>query len=46
MSETYDTEWYDEPVTCCARCHFVQFEGEANHATWCPAAPVSSRTGS
>lgn len=39
--ETYDTEWYGEPVVCCARCHFVQFEGEPpNHAVWCVAAPA------
>ena len=40
MSEprtTYDTRWYDLDVTCCSRCHFLQFEGHGadNHADWC-----------
>jgi hypothetical protein len=34
---TYETTWYDVPVTCCSWCHFVQFEDFAddNHTDWC-----------
>lgn len=34
---TYETTWYDEPVTCCSRCHLVQFEGlgDDNHTDQC-----------
>jgi hypothetical protein len=36
MSEPRTTyEWYDEPVVCCSRCHFVQIDGEEQHAGWC-----------
>ena len=41
MSETYDTRWYDVDVICCSRCHFIQFEGEDSHASWCSAAVPS-----
>ena len=47
MSEprtTYDTRWYDLDVTCCSRCHFLQFEGEDNHASWCASDEPATAT--
>ncbi len=32
---TYETTWYDVPVTCCSRCHLPQTDGTSKHAGWC-----------
>jgi hypothetical protein len=41
---TYETLWYDEPVTCCSSCHFIQFEDGPNHPAWCDLDSTTTAT--